>query len=89
MAQWTSSQSQSEGTLQTGPSAAQQHEWDMPVIAADKARLMVIVGMKGTRLLAVITPHIAEKKKRRLESIPKLLLVSTSLHLPLKPPECG
>jgi len=57
--QWTSNLGQPEVSHPSGPSAAKQHEWDKPYIAADLARLTSSLPERHhqARLLAVSAPH--------------------------------
>jgi hypothetical protein len=59
MGQWTINHGQSGVSHPIGPSAAKQHEWDKPFIAADLARLTLCLPERHhqARLLAVSAPH--------------------------------
>ena len=59
MDQWTIIHGQSGISQPVGPSAAKQHEWDKPSIAADLAKLTSSLPDRHhqARLLAVSAPH--------------------------------
>ena len=59
MNQWSIAHGQSGVSHPIGPSAAKQHDWDKPSIAADLASLMSSLPDRHhqTRLLAVSAPH--------------------------------